>query len=169
MSTIDKSDNGIEPAPRRVSPFKVLLLIAAAVLGLQYIIGPMRHSRSDSAVAWRSDFAQAAEQARAGGKVVFAEFAASWCPPCRQMERTVFADKLFAAALEQAAVPLRVDMDQPEAQQLATRHKVEAIPTYIVFAPDGTALARSGGVRSREDLLDLVRRASQKAATAARE
>lgn len=149
---------------RRISPWKVLLLFVVALGVLWYVVGNVPHEPVETAVAWQSDFPQAAARARSDGKVIFADFGAGWCPPCRQMDATVFGDKSFAEALEEAAVPLRVDVDEPAGQELSRRYNVQMIPTYIVIAADGTVLARSGGVKSAAELLAVVRGAAGGAA-----
>jgi thioredoxin 1 len=168
MNEKDKpQDSGGPPSeaqgPRPVSPMKVLLLLAVALLVLYRIVGSLPHERVPTAVTFRTSWEQAGGEARNSGKVVFADFYADWCGPCRAMDKEVFSRKEFAAALEPLAVPLRVDVDTPEGSALAARYKVEYIPTYIVLAPDGQALARGGGEISAEKLLDLLRRGVEEA------
>jgi thiol:disulfide interchange protein len=170
MNEKDKPQDsaGLPPEARGTRPVslvKVLLLSAVALLVLYRIVGFLPHERVPTAVTFRTSWEQAAREARDSGKVVFADFYADWCSPCRAMDKRVFSQKEFAAALEPLAIPLRVDTDTQEGSALAARYKVEYIPTYIVLAPDGQVLARGGGEISAEKLLDLVRRGTQKAAS----
>ena len=147
-----------------VSPLKVLLLFAVALLVLYRIVGFLPHERVATAVTFRTTWEQAAREARDSGKVVFADFYADWCGPCRAMDKDVFSRKDFAATLEPLAVPLRVDTETQEGSALAARYKVEYLPTYIVLQPDGQALSRGNSEMSGEKLLNLVRRGAEKAA-----
>ncbi len=153
--------------PRGLSglkPFKVLLLFVVALGVLYYVAGNLPHDRVPTAVTFRTSLDQAAREAQQSGKVIFADFYADWCGPCRAMDRDVFSRRDFAASLEEVAVPLRVDLETKEGPALAGRYNVEYIPTCIVLRPDGQVLARSDGTATAEKLLDLVRRATEKAA-----
>jgi len=139
----------------------VLLVVAAGVL--YYVASVGTRGAPETAVPWRTDLRQAAGEAAKAGKVIFVDFYAAWCGPCRVMDRRVFGEKAFAAALGTLAVPLRADVDTPAGRDLAGNYNVEAIPTYLVLSPEGRVLARSGGILSRKAVLALVRRAANKA------
>lgn len=170
MSQKDKSlDNASsqgEPPPRTIrdlSPMKVLLLFVVALGVLYYIAGNLPHDRVPPAVAFRTSVEQASQQAKESGKVIFADFYADWCAPCRAMDKDIFSRKDFAASLERIAVPLRVDLDTDAGSALATRYHVQTIPAYIVLHPDGRPIARVDSGATAQDLLDFVQRAAQKA------
>ncbi len=150
-------------AGKAARPLKVVLLFVLAVGVLYYIVGNVPHEHVATAVTFRTGLAQAAQQAREANKVVFADFYAGWCGPCRAMDKEVFSRREFAASLEEMAVPLRVDLETPEGAALAGRYRVEFIPTYIVMRADGSVLGRGESELSAEKLLDLVRRSVERA------
>jgi thiol:disulfide interchange protein len=145
------------PAGRSVSPFKILLLLLLALAVLHRIIGYLPHERVPTAVAFRTSWERAAREAQDSGKVIFADFYADWCGPCRDMDTNVFSQKDFATSLEQVAVPLRVDIETKAGGALAERYGIQSIPTYIVLRPDGQVIGRWGSGTSAENVLDLVR------------
>lgn len=84
-------------------------------------------------------------------------FTASWCSPCRLLEREVFPDPSFRPVL--AAYQLvHVDLESQAGQALSERFGVTTVPTLVAVAPDGQEIDRIRGYRSRRLLRhDLVR------------
>ncbi len=87
------------------------------------------------------------------GDPVLVDFFADWCPPCRAIAPTIEA---LARDYGDRAVIAKVDVDKHP--QLASRFKVQSIPTLIVFR-DGEVVERFTGVVPAETLrrsLDAV-------------
>ena len=71
---------------------------------------------------------------------------ASWCGPCRKMEKELLHTPTLLKTLDAGFVAVKVDVDKnPKVQQ---RFKIKAMPTDIVLGPDGKVLARSEGYDS---------------------
>lgn len=113
-------------------------------------------------VAWRkpqgeADVEAAFAEARERGVPVFLYWGAAWCPPCNQVQATVFSRADFIDK-SRRFVPVYLDGDRPAAQKLGARFKVGGYPTMVLLRPDGSELTRlPGGVGAQQylDLLDL--------------
>ena len=73
------------------------------------------------------------EMAIKSGKLVFIDLYASWCPPCRMMEREVFSRKDVGDFMQQRFVAAKYDTDKPTGKELMKRYGSGAIPLYLVF------------------------------------
>ncbi|MFB6267152.1 MAG: thioredoxin [Halodesulfurarchaeum sp.] len=83
-------------------------------------------------------------------EVVLVDFHADWCGPCKMLEPIV-----AELAAETDAAVAKVDVD--ELQRLAQEHRVQGVPTMIIFS-DGEVAERIVGVREKHDLEQLLQR-----------
>ena len=85
------------------------------------------------------------EMAVKTGKLVFIDLYATWCPPCRTMEREVFSRKDVGDFMEQHFVAAKYDVDKTTGKELLKRYGSGAIPLYLVFDTQGELLGRIQG------------------------
>ena len=62
------------------------------------------------------------EMAVKTGKLVFIDLYATWCPPCRTMEREVFSRKDVGDFMEQHFVAAKYDVDKTTGKELLKRY-----------------------------------------------
>ncbi len=101
----------------------------------------------------------ALEQAGKSGKIVFLEFGAAWCGPCKQLEQTTLADSRVQAWLTAQTVALHIDID--EQPKLATEFQVRNVPSMVFLRPDRTVLGTITGYRDAETFLVEAERRRQ--------
>ncbi len=100
-------------------------------------------------IAWQkavseADVDSAFAQAAKANKPVFLYWGAKWCPPCNQLQATLFNRQDFIER-SRAFVPVYIDGDSPGAQKLGARYKVRGYPTMVMFNAQGTELTRLPG------------------------
>ena len=96
------------------------------------------------------------------GGVTVVDFSATWCGPCR-----MFAPVFHRLAGEYAGRARFVTADVDANPRAAAEHGVQAVPTVIVFGPDGVEQARATGALSARQLTQLVESALTDATTGA--
>lgn len=95
--------------------------------------------------------------ARADGKPVVVDFSADWCIPCREMERTTFADPAVVKAAS-SFIRLRADLtaESLENEELTHHFGVQGVPTTLFIDSSGHIRKREAGyVGPRQFLEDL--------------
>lgn len=88
------------------------------------------------------------------GKLVFIDLYASWCPPCRMMERQVFSRKDVGEFMDQRFVAAKFDTDKPTGKELMKRYGKGSIPLYLVFDTRGELLGRIQGAADAETFME---------------
>ena len=85
--------------------------------------------------------------------MVFVDFWAAWCPPCRQ-QLEILETMTAGSELPEDVRFYKVNVD--EERMLASFFHIETIPTWFAFR-DGSLLFRRSGVMTAEALHDLAR------------
>ena len=130
-----------------VLPIRVpLILLALAAIGAP--------AGSACAGGWRHDFEEARRAAERTGRPILVHFSASWCGPCRQMERDVLSRPRTLATLDSQVIGCKLDLDRDRA--VADRYRVNRIPADVLLTPDGRVLGQMTGRRDVNDYLYRV-------------
>ena len=141
-----------------------LLVLAAALLIARVGAGvyEARHAAPlGGLVKWRAP--DGAEAAAANGKPILYDFSATWCEPCKRMDREVFANQESAVLINASFVAVHVDDDDQAmaAAALRSRHHVEALPTLVVVRPGGGEPRRLQGYPGKQRVLSFLKRATE--------
>ena len=97
--------------------------------------------------------ASALRQARATHKLVFVDFYAEWCAPCKIIEGKIIPDSRVQEALE-GFVFVRVDADAD--QGAGERFGVFGMPTLLVLGNEGDERFRHVGLIEPAELAEKL-------------
>ncbi len=155
------------PTSRAVSAFATRTLTALPMIAVLALVNATAHAARPAAPSTIAALAPVAgDSLSLDGHVVYVDFWASWCVPCRSSfpwmasmrakyhDRglevvTIDLDHESKAAhrfLEQMKSPLPV-FEDPKGE-MAKRFGIEVMPTSFVFGRDGTLRARHEGFRA---------------------
>jgi thiol-disulfide isomerase/thioredoxin len=110
--------------------------------------------RTDTPVVWGKDLTAALAEAKVKGRRVLIDFEATWCGPCHTMDQWIWNDAEVAKAINEGYLGIKVDADLQKA--LVKRLKIEAYPTMVIMAADGTVLQRVTDYQSSKEMLAFL-------------
>jgi thioredoxin 1 len=110
------------------------------------------------AVFAQLDFEAALARSRESQSVLIVDAMATWCGPCREMDRVTWSDAAVVARLTGPAFAIQVDVDKEQA--VAARLEVQAMPTLIAFRAgvEHDRLVGGRGPGALIEWLDIVER-----------
>lgn len=97
------------------------------------------------------------ELARQQKKLVFIDLYATWCPPCRAMERQVFSQPAVGEFMAQHFVAAKYDVDRPTGRKLMDQYGRGAIPLYLVFDTEGRLWGTIEGAAPADTFVENLR------------
>jgi thioredoxin-like negative regulator of GroEL len=95
-------------------------------------------------------FAEVLKRARAGKKPIMVDLYATWCGPCKLLDRSTFADEAIGAWAKQTFVSAKIDAEKGEGRRLARRYAVQSFPTVLFLDSSGDELDRLSGAYGAE-------------------
>lgn len=118
----------------------ILLFPAAFYMGSLFRWGgePALGPRDKPGMEWLDSERDALRFAAETGRPVMVEFTANWCPPCRALDRKLFA-RDDIVQMSYRLVPLRVDatIETREVRRLINKYGVMGWPTVVFLDPSG--------------------------------
>ena len=107
---------------------------------------------------FKGTFDEALAKAKQENKLVFVDFYATWCGPCKQMAEKVFTDEEVGKYMNDKFVCMQIDVEKEGWQkETAGNFNVTVLPTLIFFKADASVTSRLAGAREKADLLNAAK------------
>ncbi|MFD2573469.1 thioredoxin family protein [Spirosoma soli] len=95
------------------------------------------------------------KKAKAEKKIIFLDAYASWCQPCKMLQKQVFTKKAVGDFYNDKFINVKMDMEKGEGPALAQVYPLEAYPTLLFIDGNGRVLKKVLGYQSPENLISI--------------
>jgi thioredoxin-related protein len=114
------------------------------------------------------NWSQVLAKAKANKKYVFVDLYATWCGPCKTMDRNTFLDSTVRALLNNKFVSVKVQADSTandnehvkawykDVMKLMSDAKLTAFPTFLFYSSEGELFFKSVGYRDPKSFIDIL-------------
>ncbi len=131
-----------------------IYLVRAMCLLLASMAIASRPAPAAEPIHWLRSDTDAFAQARAQHRFVILYLEAVWCHWCHVMDEKTYGDPSVRAVIDAHYVPLRIDQDlRPD---LSNRYRDYGWPATVIFAADGTEIAKRQGFVEPERFAKLL-------------
>jgi len=102
-----------------------------------------------------NDADQALSLARETHKPILIDFFGIWCPPCNELDETVYNTPEFRRASDQFIL-LKLDSDSPASWKLKSKYNITGYPTIIFATESGDEISRLIGYRPKLEFVGAM-------------
>jgi len=95
-------------------------------------------------------------------KMIFIDAFATWCAPCKELQRTTFKDAKAAAYFNKNFINYSVDVEKGEGVDLAKGWQIEGLPTLLIIDENGKVLVNHTGYVDGNGLIEFAHEVSDK-------
>ncbi len=113
-------------------------------------------------IRWFTSLEAAKKESKRTGKPIFADFYATWCPPCKMLETQTYPDPQVIAE-SQKWVMLKIDTDKET--DLAVQYRIASLPTLAVMRADGKPVTGATGFLDAGQFVQFLRDVHKEVAT----
>ena len=107
-----------------------------------------------------TSFKEILAKAKKEKKLVFMDAYASWCGPCKLMEKNIFPLPAIKEYYNANFINARFDMEKGEGREIAQKYGVRSYPSFLFLNGDGELVMQNMGYMGEQDFLTIAKEAN---------
>lgn len=120
-------------------------------------IKPVNRAKEDGIQFTEASWKDILKKAKAEKKVIFLDAYASWCQPCKLLQKHVFTKRAVGDLYNTKFINVKMDMEKGEGPALSQVYPLEAYPTLLFIDGNGRVLRKVVGLQTPENMIAIGR------------
>lgn len=100
--------------------------------------------------------------AKKSHRKIFVDAYATWCAPCKELQKTTFKDAKVTAHFNKHFVNISINVEKGDGIKLAKTWQIEGLPTLLILDESGKIIASHVGYVDGNGLLEFATEAAGK-------
>ncbi len=155
----------MNPPQNKIGIFLVIFankffLLMKKIFALFILLFSVYSFAQDGIVFEKTSFKDILAKAKKENKLVFLDAMASWCGPCKMMEKNVFPKKNVGSFYNKNFINATFDMEKGEGREIAAKYGIGSYPTYLFINGDGQLITKNMGYMPEDTFLELGKEAA---------
>lgn len=109
-----------------------------------------------------NSFKDIQKKAAAQNKPIFIDFYATWCAPCKKVEKEVFQNKEVATYMNQNFINYKVNIEKGNGPLISLVYEIELLPSVIIVRPSGDLILKKSTYMGSSSFLNWAKRGNSK-------
>lgn len=132
---------------------KNLILAALILLSLNACVSAKKTNANKEIKFSKSLFEQTLTKAQEQDKIVFIDFWASWCGPCKRMDAEVLSDTELVSFFNKNFINIKLDAESEDAILPKINYDIRSLPAYVWVLPNGNMVHSYKGTTTIENFM----------------
>lgn len=141
-----------------------LLLVMAMLVTIQVTMAkdnaPIKEGK-EGIQFFKGTWQEALAKAKKTNKLLFVDAFATWCGPCKMMDKKVFVKKEVGEYFNKNFIPVKINVESTNGRPIATKYQVSAMPTYLFVDGNGKLVYRKLGYMKPDQFIAVGKNAMQ--------
>ncbi len=112
-------------------------------------------SADNSEIKFYTSLEEAKTVAAKENKPIFMDVYATWCGPCKKMDKDVFNNTEVASYFNENFINVKMDIEKNEGPAIQQKYKINAVPTLLFMSAEGKVKQRAMGYTPKKTLLSI--------------
>tara|TARA_B110000908_G_C9941827_1_gene308629 strand:+ start:153 stop:599 length:447 start_codon:yes stop_codon:yes gene_type:complete len=134
---------------------KKILILITVILSLNACVTVKKTAKVVAIKFQNQKFEEALAIAKEQDKIMFIDFWATWCGPCKRMDAEVLSDPALISFFNKNFINFKLDADSEDAILPKINYDVRSIPTYIWVDGDGNMVYEYKGTTTIQHFMIL--------------
>jgi Thiol:disulfide interchange protein len=106
-----------------------------------------------------ADYRHVLAAAKASRKKIFVDAYATWCAPCKELQKVTFKDAQAANYFNKNFINFSIDVEKGEGIELAKKWRISGLPTLLILEYNGNVIDSHVGYVDGNGLVEFAKEA----------